>query len=481
MIKIIPSSGPDVFGEAAASLIKIASSGLRGNDLNDFVKRAGNEIARQVKNITAKPGEVLTHLIAMSSAESNGPNRNFDGFSEKALRNDHPTFKKYGRFYRDHQNKDTKKSYGIIKESFYNEEMRRVELIVALNGTKEAAERNGGLVADRELEKLASGQDMDVSMSSKVPFDSCVGCHNKAKSRREYCLGIEEGGHCKYGGLKNNIGKVSEDGLILYADNPINKFFDISKVTRHADRSAFLTGKIASDNKIISGAELAEILQVSAPPELLVDDAVDSNIILDRIKIARDLSYREPFIKASDFDRAFDPHIYSSPDFSSIESGREGVALYALAKEKIALSFPDWLSLTTGADHTKCAAASVLTSPALKFAHRALLDDEDIPTIIRSTKLPECIVSYNLSKWAEKQAENSSLSAEYVRQRIWRSALNSLTPFTYAEKQASCPDNAVSLAKSYAAYQVNFLALHEGDRDFDLMQDLILRQNRIIS
>lgn len=167
-VKVLPPGGYD-FGEPITRLIKVASSGLRGNDLREFVKRAGHLFADQVNNLYLQPGDTPVHIIALGATEFYGPNRNGDGFKEASCKKYHPTFVKHARCYRNHQNKNPDKSYGYIKLSHYNERMRRIELLAIYNATKEAAARNGGLVADEEIEKIASGQDIPVSMACALP------------------------------------------------------------------------------------------------------------------------------------------------------------------------------------------------------------------------------------------------------------------------------------------------------------------------
>lgn len=165
MLKII-SPGSQEFGDAVATLIKIGSRGrVIGHDRSILEKRAGANILHEIDKIPHEPGEELIHLLAVGATEKFGANRNGDGFRAHVLQRTHPTFVKFGHFYRDHINKDPAKSYGLVKMSAYHEPMSRVELICALNATKEAAERNGGLVADREMEKLAKGDDIAVSMA----------------------------------------------------------------------------------------------------------------------------------------------------------------------------------------------------------------------------------------------------------------------------------------------------------------------------
>lgn len=164
MIKIIAPGSQDLV-ENAVQMIKVAKTGLRGQDLKDFIKRAGHEFADIIKRTTFDPGEVPIHLIALGAGEHYGSNRNGDFFGINSCRKYHDTFVKHARWFRNHVNKDKSKSYGIVKHSMFNEPMKRIELLVFLNGTKAAAEKNGGLIANTELEKLADGKELPVSMA----------------------------------------------------------------------------------------------------------------------------------------------------------------------------------------------------------------------------------------------------------------------------------------------------------------------------
>jgi len=226
--------------EPLLGTIKVAERRRFHSDKAEFEKRAGRVFDYEEIVKTAKPGEYLVHVIALGCDEMYGPNRNGDTFTIDTCRNYHDTFKKHARWYREHAHHDPKKSYGIVKHSAFNEKDGRIELIVALNATKEAAKRNKGLVADKELDLLESGKDVAVSMACKVAYDQCSGCGNKARNRGEYCTESM----CKYGGLKENIGRAYEDGHVLRAFNPEPKFFDISYVGRPADRIAYSIGVI---------------------------------------------------------------------------------------------------------------------------------------------------------------------------------------------------------------------------------------------
>ena len=77
-------------------------------------------------------------------------------------------------------------------------------------------------------------------MACKVAHDVCSGCGNKARTRGEYC----DGALCKYGGLKDNIGRTFDDGHVLHARNPSPVWFDDSHVHKPADRIAWSLGRL---------------------------------------------------------------------------------------------------------------------------------------------------------------------------------------------------------------------------------------------
>lgn len=199
------------YDDQVAKIIKISNRGLRGNDLSDFIKRANHELAHAVKKMAFHKGEVPIHLIALGTTESVGPNRNFDGFTTDSCRKYHHTFVKHAKFYRHHKNKDPLKSYGIIKHSSFNEEMQRIELIVALNATKEAAEKNKGLIADEELEKLASDDTFPVSMSCVTDPNTLIFTTNGYKRIEDIVVGDTVYTH------KGNWKKVTELSRRIYS------------------------------------------------------------------------------------------------------------------------------------------------------------------------------------------------------------------------------------------------------------------------
>jgi hypothetical protein len=459
MIKVIQPASQD-FSEPVSSLIKISSRGLIGADKLAFVKRAGAEFASKLQHIKFAKDEVPVHMIAIGATEDYGPNRNGDGFTRDCCKNYHSTFEKFARFYRDHANKNPAKSFGIVKASAYHEPMRRIELVVALNGSKEAAERNGGLIADKEMEKLANEQDIAVSMACKIPFDKCSSCGNVAKTRAEYCDSIENGGHCKAGGLKHNIGRVMEDGHVLHADNPNPSFFDISHVFRPADRIAYVSGKLekAAGVGVMSGAELAEQMGVTAPfnlnagpaPEVYTQAQLDAlNNLVMAEKAGVDSSWTQTMLASSS---AVQPAL----NMAGCEHVKLAEALRALADAGVVLPPRDFLLLTVKSADAKLVGAVVNALPNI---FSKLANDADIVSQLENNIYRPAAVASNATRlWAEKAAHTHSVLPDRVEKRAYLAALRGASPVEFSYEKQAASQAEITLARHYAMYKIAAVA-----------------------
>jgi hypothetical protein len=453
MIKIITPNSQN-FGDSVSSLIKVSSKGLVGSDLSAFVKRAGDEAASVLKGIEFKPGEQPIHMIAIGATEAYGPNRNGDGFKEATCRKYHDTFVKHARWYRNHKNKDPQQSYGLVKASMYNEKMKRVELIVALNATKEAAARNKGLVADKEMQKIASGDNnWGVSMACKVAYDVCSGCGNKAKHRGEYCT--ED--MCKYGGCSSNLTKVAEDGHVLHVDNPNPTWFDISDVYRPADRIAWVVGhyKAASGLYVAGGAELAEMAGVGMPDSVWSSDL--SKEAAKLVDIARQMAVAE---KSASNSPAFMSAVGMKvkPLGFWKKSAIDGVYPWsACARNGIVVSLEDWLA-TKGQE--KLAGEIKRYLPGV---FSGLIGD--VSTIEKLAADRSSDPSYSVS--TEKQAADAGRNAQAHSinpnnlEAAVRSAVISNSPapaqVSGFDKSAESSDKHLELARAYAVHQLQWV------------------------
>lgn len=478
MIKVV-STGSWDFDTEPVQLIKVASNGLRGSDLQQLVKRASHSFADAVRRADLKPGDIPIHVIALGATEFYGPNRNGDGFKEATCRKHHGSFVKHAKWYRNHQNKNPEKSYGFIKHSEFNEKMKRVELLCILNGTKEAAHRNGGLLADEEIKSLMEGKDIPTSMACKVAHDICAGCGNKAKNRSEYCRGEDEGGMCKRGGCTNRLTFVHEDGFQNHVDNPDPLWFDNSRVFRGADRIAYTNGIVKAANGLFfGGAELAEKLGVELPPHLVSNQMSMWPTQIEKIatQLAR---YEHEFEKAgkSGYDWTFSPSVQQAVSWDD-HGYTKNQALAALSLHKIAMPIEGFAELMFGkdaVDYTPMARRNLpgIYNHLLTDVHSYVTDPH-----IRQF-LPCGAVPGPLMKWAASKAEDYSLDKMWIEKRAQRAALYGATaPSVRQPPLVKVAGAAQSLARDYALYKLTFLqALIGQDPDFDLTASLVVRQN----
>lgn len=219
-----------------------------GRDHSHLIKTAcagfHPEIARYIGQATPIPGKTQVLLTALGAGEYYGSNINGDFFPCAALSHvgtdyGHKTFEHFAKVYKHHVNKDPEKSYGDVLLSVWNEEMKRVELIITIDHDK----------APDIIERLDNGEYPEVSMGTKVPFDVCSCCGNKAKTRAQYC------DHLRYYMNKVPPGYSKK----AYAINTLPRFFDISFVFIGADRIARVMQKVAQ----VSSADAAHMTKVA--------------------------------------------------------------------------------------------------------------------------------------------------------------------------------------------------------------------------
>lgn len=485
---------PDSFGFDGPIFeqIKISSRGLIGHDKTAFEKRAATSLFKDFDQLvkSAREDEPLYHLIAMGATEYTGPNRNGDGWRADVLRATHPTFVKYAKFYKNHCNGDPTKSYGVVKASAFNEAMPRVELIVGFNGNKEAAKRNNGLVAASQLEKLAAGKPLGVSMSCKLRADICSYCGNSAPSPSHYCTGTDEGGRCKAGGLKNRMGQLREvDGDIhhLHADNPNDNlmFFDISDVHRPADRTAYVVGALtkaaSTAGQAVKSAELAELLGIIAPPDVLMANLQFVNPTV--AKIACDLARIESEISSGEFwnaeyylpalksaDDAFADGMAAQPAVATAltKTARAGEAAIfgSLTRNRICLSPAAFLQVFGGYSQEKAAAWATAVAPFLPNSFGRLLDSGCVA-------IPAYAAADGLQKTASHAIVGKhldlfsvfSVAKPHVQKRAISACLQleidppselAHTKASSAMYEREATSNLLSLANTYALYKLAF-------------------------
>lgn len=167
----------------------------------------------------------------------------------------YPTF--YGaNVFAHHKNHDPALGFGEVLFAFWNELMKRVELVMRINN-HQAAEKGHSTF----LERLHTGKRVDLSMGCKIPFDACSICTDwatvqKAMSgynpklhahpgipvlaahRKQKIRGIAEtrAEYCPC--MLNNKNQILPDGRRVFVYNDFQRFFDISCVWIGADKTA---------------------------------------------------------------------------------------------------------------------------------------------------------------------------------------------------------------------------------------------------
>lgn len=254
----------EVRGEATVRAIAGARY-LEGGHVKKtaYLDTTCDDMQRFIAGIKAVPGKIYVLVNAMGAGEYYGPNINADYFSKKDLLPNDPncgwgykTFYQAG-VYRNHKNKDKSKSFGDVVYVAYNEEMERVELVIAVDRAKASEFGHDDLIED-----LDAGNCVSVSMGCRVKHDVCriIGCGNKAAHRAQYC------DH-----MKMFKGRILPSGEQVCVDNPMPVFFDISFVVVNADRIGFTMQKIASaQTSNIDRSDITAVINAS-PADTLMD------------------------------------------------------------------------------------------------------------------------------------------------------------------------------------------------------------------
>lgn len=497
MVKIFSPSGWD-FDAPVVSTLKIPGSGrLTGQDRRDFVKRAsGSEsiFLPFLDSVKFASDEEPVHLIAVGASEFYGPNRNGDGFKQAQCERCYDTFLKYAHWFRNHKNKPNEGHpyYGNVKAAAYNPVMHRIELLAGLFKTKQAADKAGGLVADKELEKLARGEDIPVSMACRVPYDVCSGCGNRARTREEYCKEAS----CKLGGCDKNLTRLIKTGSdvhVLHVQNESPTFFDISNVWRPADRIAYAgkadwltkaAGDCFDGDYGMDGASLSRDMGITAPLKVVLSqlghlDPYSAN----QVKVAHGLAEleREHFFGLPrEYALGFvhrPPINLSLAGLTDSHPVKVAGALAALADRKIILPLEDFARMTKRTEHAEKAAAEQF------LIYTRLVNNGTIENAVLDGQYQlDTAVPNSMHKTAALMlAADYSLDFTHVTRRVQRAAVRGVTASTShgIEKAAAVPDPAAAaLARDYAVYKLAALTrIAEFDSQFALTAKLSGCQN----
>lgn len=216
-----------------------------------------------------KPDSQRIYVLvnALGAGEFWGSNINGDYFPEASLIHKGPVYGYetfYGAFpYKHHVNKDPSKAFGKVGLVAWNDDMKRVELVVMIDRRRAAM-----FGATDVCDKLDHGLFPDVSMGCKVPYDLCSICLDWKKYRQAQStydparhrsvgqavllfhrknpirgLSVTRDDYCEH--LKTMLNKIMADGRKVYAINDYPRFFDISFVFIGADKTAKVMAKLA--------------------------------------------------------------------------------------------------------------------------------------------------------------------------------------------------------------------------------------------
>ena len=490
LIKFVSPSGWD-FSQPAMSVVKYGSRGLVGTDRREFLKRASHVFLPYLDSVKFAEDEVPLHLISHGASEAYGSNRNGDAFKEAACRKYKSTFEKFGRVFRNHKNKAERgdPSYGSIKLACYNEDMRRVELLCALYATKEAAERNGGYVADVELEKLATDGEFPVSMACRVPYDVCSYCGNEAKDRSSYCTAEK----CAAGGCADNLArlvKVGDDLHHLHVINDHPTWFDISRVFRPADRIAYgvradyLTKAAESSGTFDLQDYVKMANAATAPVDVILYQSGHHGMWTEKmssqIKLGYALADLEKFSSPVDAStsRALATADFPIEKLAAFGTYECDTQLSALADRKILLTLKDYARLTGREDHIKSA------MQVLPGIYGRMVVDESLSACVErgDCACVDKVATERAAALASSMAADHSLDRDAMMQRTMLSCIrgeSSPVVRSFSKSASSDPDGEV-LAKSYAMYKLAALwRLAATDPVFPLTAKLSVCQNRV--
>ena len=257
-----------------AHCLRLAPHTKLGKYGGSHIHTSGNYILAPVRKITHESveNEVKRNLEVeednsyVVDIQGHNSNRNFDSFPREACINYHDTFVKYGHLHRHHRNKPDDDKLGKIAASAYNPDMGRIELFVHAN--KEACAP--------ELAKLEKNGELSFSMACSVQSDRCNICNTLRRNAKDP-------NQCEH--IRDQFGKMAEDGTIVCTHNDEPKFFDISFVYRPADRIAWSLKQASSGN--VDSIKLASDLGYD---DEMLDSLMLSSQSMQKRAIARRLA-----------------------------------------------------------------------------------------------------------------------------------------------------------------------------------------------
>jgi hypothetical protein len=299
MIKVSTFLSETEFGRAAVPLFGPADSFFEKTASASLL----SEVTKYIATLKPKNGSQYVLVNALGAGEYFGSNINGDHFPEAALIHKPNDWKgvplldrRHGKTwaygfptfydahpYAHHKNKDSSRAYGEVELAAWNDRMKRVELVTRIDHDK-CVKFGGMSIWDR----LKEGQFPDVSMGSRVPYDTCSITLDKklyqealstfdpsrhkhpGMAALEFHKKLKEKGGAGIRGLAitradysryclEQMNKILPDGRKVFVYNDYPRFFDISYVFIGADRTAKVMVFISQNFSLSSSAEAEKL------------------------------------------------------------------------------------------------------------------------------------------------------------------------------------------------------------------------------
>jgi hypothetical protein len=431
-------------------------------------------------------GQTDALVIALGAYEGTGANRNGDIFKEAECLKNYQTFVKSGSKKKDgsydgralnrhHKNKPEDPKYGNIKAATYNDKMKRIELVIGLDNDKCA----------EEIQKLAEGKQINVSMAAKVAYDKCTWCGYEAKDDRHRCKHIPK-----------ELGEINKRGEMCSMENINPKWFELSIVGRPADRIG-MSLKLASDNSYIKTAfNYKEIYPGFMPP---ADSYIEiSKYATEKRELLKKLSALEKHVDAVMTNKPKDSKDRFIAEHKSKLKHSEGISestleelrkyspdklLKALADQGIIFSPEDFIKYIFGAN--KLGNSSNLFDKVKSHLPSIFSNlDDDSDDVVNNDKYEPSHAGgmpKELMNIVKGLFNDHSLFEDPAHNRIMRITIIKKIPSSEKkEKQKPSKEASVKeLAEQYAAYKLAALRYLEEHNKLD--EDVLLNalmQNR---
>jgi hypothetical protein len=410
-------------------------------------------------------GQTDALVIALGAYEGTGANRNGDIFKEAECLRNYKTFVKSGSKGKDgkydgralnrhHKNKPEDPKYGNIKAATYNNKMKRIELVIGLDNDKCA----------EEIQKLAEGKQINVSMAAKVAYDKCTWCGHEAKDDNHRCEHIPK-----------KLGEINKQGEMCSMDNINPRWFELSIVGRPADRIG-MSLKLASNEYIKTASDYKTIYPGFVIPEDSHDYIGISKYASEKRSLLRKISAMEKHIEAiAQAGPKNSKEKYIAEQKSKISHGDDisddtieelrkfepSKLLRALADQGIVFSPKDFVKYLFG---TKNLSNSEDLFSKIKKQLPSIFSDleEDGDDVVNDEKYEPSssdIIPKGILNMVKGLFDNHSLFDKPAHGRIMKITIIKKMPVGKLQTKAEQPDNvkeasANTLARQYANYKL---------------------------